>query len=272
MSAAAAAVRASPGIVLRRALLAWGLGDLALGRRAVGITLLGAEILTAVLIAYLVIGLGDTTWYLVPFLAGVLFLVAWATQAVLAYRRARRAQGAIGPTPPRSPAAAVAWLSVPLLLWGTGFWLVAGNAASPAAVIDRFETSWPALAGGGTLDAGLSLNAVVVGTARDAIRTLQGLCAEHVISSDCATTPRNLLRDVRIALSETDDGQATAVAQVVTFERRPSRFLWLFAGTELVPVPRQTIMTLDLRAIAASLPGGLEIGVQRWQIVNAARP
>jgi hypothetical protein len=272
VSAAAASIRASPGTVLRRALLAWGLGDLALGRRAAGFAWLGAEILAAALIAYLVLGLADTTWYLVPFLAGILFLVAWAAQAVLAFRRAQRSQGAIGPTPPRSPAAAVAWLSVPLLLWGTGFWLVAGNSASPAAVVDRFETSWPDLAGGGTLDAGLSVSSAVVVTARNAIRTLQQLCAEQVLSSDCATTPRNLLRDVRIALSEKEDGQATAVAEVVSFERRPSRFLWVFAGTELVPVPRQTVLTLDLRAIAAPLPGGSEVGVRRWQIVNATTP
>ena len=42
------------------------------------------------------------------------------------------AQGAIGPTPVGSPAAAMVWLSLPLLVWGTAFWLVGAQAATPA--------------------------------------------------------------------------------------------------------------------------------------------
>ncbi|MGH2418434.1 MAG: hypothetical protein ACRDFY_08885, partial [Candidatus Limnocylindria bacterium] len=131
-----------PGRVLRRALVAWGLGHLLIGRRGLGRGLLAAEILAVVLVAWLTIGLADTTAYLVPFIAGMGFIVAWAWQAIDAYRAARALQPARPPTPERSPAAAIAWLSLPLLAWGTGFWLIGAHAATPASVLDRFVTAW----------------------------------------------------------------------------------------------------------------------------------
>jgi hypothetical protein len=261
---------AEPSAVLRRALVAWGLGDLALGRIWVGVTWLVAEILAAVALVYLFIGLADTTWYLIPFLAGVVFLTAWAAQAALAYRAALRDGAAGDLVAPRAPAAAIAWLTVPLLLWGTGFWLVSGTASSPAAALDRFETSWPALASGGSLDPGLETDGGFSGTARTALGTLQRLCAQGSLSSDCSASARNLLRDVRIGIVPAGAGEATANVTVVSFERRSSRFLGIFSATELVSVPRQTLLTIHLRALPAILPGGLQLGAQRWRIVSAA--
>lgn len=259
----------APGTVLRLALVAWGLGHLALGLRARAVAWLVTEVASAALLAYLTIGLGDTTWYLVPFLAGIAFLAAWIVQAVAAYGRAQRAQGAIGPTPPRSPAAAVAWLCLPLLVWGTGFWLVAGAAAGPAAVVDRFETAWPAAAGGGTLDASLGLDVASQRASRTAMQQLTSLCATGHLASDCADATANLLRDVRFTIAPQPGGSATAVAQVVTYERRPSRFLGIFPATDLVAVPQETILVLLLRTDAAPLPGGLDVGAQRWLIQGA---
>lgn len=258
-----------PGRVLSVALLAWGLGDLALGRRPAGIAWLISELLGLGVVAYLSIGLANTTWYLVPFLAGVLFLVGWATQASVAYRRAL-GQATPGGKPARAAAAAMAWLTVPLLVWGTGFWLTSGSAASPPAALDRFESSWPALAAGGTLDPELDASATLSAAARSALGVLQGLCSQGALSSDCSASARNLVRDVRIAVTATGPDAATATITVVSFERRPSRFLGIFAGTELVPVPRQTLLSLQLRAVPAPLPGGVRVGAQRWQIVDAA--
>ena len=261
---------AEPSAVLRRALLAWGLGDLALGRRWAGIAWLVTEILAVAALVYLFTGLADTTWYLIPFLAGVLFLTAWAAQAALAYQAALREEAARDLVASRSAAAAMAWLTVPLLLWGTGFWLVSGTASSPAAALDRFETSWPALASGGSLDPGIETYGGFSASARTALGTLQRLCAQGSLSSDCSTSARNLLRDVRIAVVPADADEATASVTVVSFERRPSRFLGIFSATELVPVPRQTLLTIHLRALPAPLPGGLQLGARRWRIVGAA--
>lgn len=262
----------STGRVLYLALAAWGLGDLALGRRGIGIAWLVAELASVAVLAYLFVGLADTTWYLVPFVAGTAFIGAWVAQAVLAYRRAQRAQGAIAPTPARSPAAAMAWLCLPLLVWGTGFWLVAGSASRPAAVVDAFETSWPQAAGGGALDASLALNPAGAQAARAAIERLQQLCADGRLTSDCADAASNLLRDVRFSITSTADGGAVAIAQVVSFERQPSRFLGLFPATDLVPVPQETVLTLHLRAVPAPLPGGIDLGARRWRIVEAGMP
>jgi hypothetical protein len=269
VSARGKAVAAEPSAVLRRALLAWGLGDLALGRTSAGVAWLLAEILAAAALVYLFIGLVDTTWYLVPFLAGVLFLVVWSGQAVIAYRAALRQQAGVQGNRSRAPAALMAWLTVPLLLWGTGFWLVAGSASSPAATLDRFEASWPELAGGGLLDPGLRADDGVSAAAHSALGTLQQLCAQGELSGDCSTSNRTLLRDVRITIAPAGPSSATAVATVVTFERRPSQFLGIFAATELVAVPRRTVLTLQLQADPASLPGGLEPGAQRWRIISA---
>jgi len=80
--------RPDPGRVLRRAILAWGLGHLSLGRPGVGAALVAAEVIGIVLVAWLTAGLSESSAYLIPFMAGVLFLVAWAWQAIAAYRSA----------------------------------------------------------------------------------------------------------------------------------------------------------------------------------------
>ena len=271
MSAGTKAAPANPGSVLRLALLAWGLGDLALGRRTSGVAWLMAEIVAAGLVAYLFIGLANTTWYLVPFVAGALFLVVWATQAAVAYRSALRGQAAADGSPSRA-AAAMAWLTIPLLAWGTGFWLVSGSASGPAAAVDQFESSWPSLAAGGRLDPQLGVDAKGSATAAAALSILQRLCARGTLSSGCSASTRDLLRDVRIALTTAGSDMATATVTVVAFERRPSQFLGIFGGSDLVPVPRQTLLVLHLRAFPAPLPGGLQLGAQRWRIVDATTP
>jgi hypothetical protein len=59
------------------------------------------------------------------------------------------------------------------------------------------------------------------------------------------------------------------VAEAIHFERRDSRFLWVFAGSELVPIADRRVLTLDLEARPVELPGGGDIGVVRWELVGA---
>jgi hypothetical protein len=241
-----------PGRVLRRALIAWGLGHLALGQTGTGRALLAAEAIAAGTVAWLAIGLADSSFYLLPFLAGMTFIAAWTWQAVHAYHAALRLQPARPPTPERSPAAAIGWMSLPLLVWGTGFWLVGAEAAGPEAVLDRFVTDW-------TDDAlGPEWPARAVAAAEEAELTL-GIRADR-------------FRDVRIRIVESDAGRATAVAKAIHFERRESAFLGLFAGSQLVPVADRAILTLDLAAVPVELPGGGDIGAVRWTLVDAEAP
>jgi len=241
-----------PGRVLRRALLAWGLGHLSLGRADIGRSLLAAEAVAVGIVAWLAIGLADSSAYLAPFLAGMAFMVAWGWQAVHAYHAALRLQPERAPTPERSPAAAVGWLSLPLLVWGTGFWLIGAGDASPEAVLDRFITEWT------DDDLGPEWPAEVIAAAEASARAL-------------GTGP-DRFRDVRVRIVESDGSRATAVAEAIHFERRESSFLGLFAGSELVPVADRAILRLDLAAEPVELPGGGDIGAVRWELVDAESP
>ncbi len=244
---------ADPARVLRRAVLAWGLGHLSLGRSSTGLALLALELISIGLVAWLTAGLADTSLYLVPFLAGVAFLVAWAWQAIHAYRLARSST-TMTDVPARSPALGLGWLTLPLLAWGSGFWLIGADAASPSTVLDRFVTAWNADA----LDAD-AWPASVVDEAEAAAAGLGDAGPDR-------------FRDVRVRVVERGAGRATAVAEAIHFERRDSRFLWVFPGSELVPVADREVLRLTLAAHAAELPGGGDIGAVRWELVDAARP
>lgn len=238
-----------PGRVLRRALIAWGLGHHLVGRPRLGYGLFVAEIAFALVVTWLTIGLADTSGYLVPFLAGIAFIVAWAWQAVDAYRAAHALQAARPPTPERSPAAAIGWLSVPLLIWGTGFWLIGAGAANPASVLDRFVTEWTR----GELGPSWP----------DGVRT-EAAAAE----ADLGAGP-DRFRDLRIQIVREEVGRATAIAEATHFERRAATFLWIFPGSELVPVSDERVLSLRLEAVPVELPGGGDIGAVRWQLVAA---
>ena len=247
---------ADPGRVLRLAVLAWGHGHLALGHRRTAIALIVGEIVGLGGVAWLTASLADTTGYAVPFVAGVAFLVAWGAQAVIAYRRARRALEADDEVGPRSSAAAIAWLSIPLLAWGTGFWLVAADAATPSAVLYRFIEAWD----GGTLDDG-SWPRTADADADEAGRRLVALCSSGALGS--CDPEGAALRDVRVRISEEGSERATAVAEAVRFERRETTVLGIFAGSELVPVSVERLLTLRLEARPAAL------GFRRWVLAEA---
>ncbi len=238
-----------PGSVLRFALVAWGLGHLAIGRRALGLGLLAAEVGAAALVWWLTIGLADTSAYLIPFLAGAAFIVAWAGQAVHAYQAAHVLRIARPPTPERSPAAAIAWLSIPLLAWGSGFWLIGALAATPAAVMDTFVTEWSAGELGPSWPA--------------RVRTQAGI-AERSLG-----TTEDRFRDLRVTVVDQGDGRATAIAESIHYERRPTRFLWVFPGSELTPVRDDEVLALELNADPVDLPVIGGFGAVRWTIVGA---
>ena len=238
-----------PGRVLWWALLGWGLGHLAIGRPTVAYSLLAAELLSALLLAWLTVGLADTSAYLVPFIAGVAFIVTWAWQAIAAYRSASALRSARPAAPERSPAAAIGLLSVPLLLWGAGFWLIGAHAATPASVLDRFVTDWSA----GQLGAGWPAR----------------VRAEASVAGARLGTGPDRFTDLRIHIVREADRRATAVAEAIHYERRSSRFLWVFSGSELVPIADQQVLTFELEAVPVELPGGGDVGAVRWELVAA---
>lgn len=253
---------------LRLALVAWGLGDLAIGRRVIGLAWMATEVIAMTSVIVLTLTFGDTSWYLLPFLAGSAFLALWATQAALVYRAAGAQEpgGEAAPAVRGSPGAAIVWLTVPMLLWGTGFWLLAGAAASPAAVVDRFVTAWPDVADGVSVwDEGLASDPAMLTHAADAaVLSLVSACAQDP-EAECARADV-LLRDLRLHITADGEHRATAVAELVRYERRAASFLGIFGTTELVPVPVAEVLTLTLVADAAPF------GSERWIVVNAQTP
>ena len=253
----------TPRGVLRRALLAWGLGDLVLGRRRAAIGWLIGEALAIGLIAFLSLAYLASSWYLLPFLAGIAFIVVWAVQAIAAYRRS--VQATDGSASPDSSPAAIIVLTVPLLIAGAGFWLAAGTAGSPDAVLDRFVGEWASVAEGrATWEAGLTTDpADLTQQATNAVALLRQLCTAGKWGEDCNGAASGLLRGIRVRIVAEGAEQATATAETVRYAQRDSRFLGLFPSTELVPV--STGEVLRLRLVAGPGP----FGGQEWSIVSA---
>lgn len=121
--------------VLRRALLVWGLGHLAIGDRR-GWLLLALELLGVVALAFLAAGLLEGTRSDFVFLALAAFFAIWGAQAIDAHREAI-ARGA-------EPGGAIGLLALApvVVVVMTGFWLVAGSAGSPTAALQRYATAW----------------------------------------------------------------------------------------------------------------------------------
>lgn len=251
---------------MRLALIGWGLADLAMGRTRGGVAWLALELLMIAAIVATSVLLADTTWYLVPYLLGVAFLALWAASAVRAYHRARSLQGA-STAAPRSPAATIAWLTLPLLAWGTGFWLFAAEAATPAAVMDRFVSRWadlePMEPPGPILG---RIGADVDREAAYALYLLQQRCEAGLLADDCGDATENLLRDVRVTISERDGTHASAEAELVQYRRVPTSLFGIFEGSELIPVPVASVLRMELEAVPAAL------GSREWTILNAEAP
>jgi hypothetical protein len=256
-----------PGRVLRFALLAWGTGHAALGLRRTGWILLGAELIALLAVAVLHVALATTTLAVVPFGAGTAFIAAWGAQAIHAYRLARARQQAIGPAEPGSAVMAIAWLGLPLLVWWSFFWLEAGSASSPAAVLDRFLRDAPAIAAGDEAAAGsVAIDAAgLMRSTQDAVDALRDDCPSEACR---AGTPRTLLHGARVRLASQDGDAARAIVESVHYERRETSFLGIFPGSELVPVPDHRLLVLELEARDA--PGmGMNVGARRWVIIDS---
>jgi len=248
---------------MRRALLAWGLGDLALGRTRIAIAWLISEALGIALIAFLSLAYLTTSWYLLPFLAGIAFIVVWAVQAIAAYRRAVSVSD--GEASPQSSPAAIVVLTIPLLMAGAGFWLAAGTAGSPDAVLDRFVGEWASVVDHrATWEVGLTSDpAGIADQARNAVAFLRQLCAEGKWGEDCNGSAAGLLHGLRVSIVDEGGAQATATAETVRYEQHDSHFLGIFPSTELIPISTGEVLRLRLAARPAPF-GGVD-----WSIVSA---
>lgn len=121
--------------VLRRSLLIWGWGHIALGdRRGWLLMLLQPLALAGVLVAAW--QLIDGTRWLAVFLPLVALLVFWVGQAVNAHQRAL----ALGAAPGGELQLALFLPAVLAVV--SAFWLVGGRHGSPASAVEAYMTAW----------------------------------------------------------------------------------------------------------------------------------
>ncbi len=123
--------------ILRRSLLIWGWGHIALGDRRGWLLLLLQPVALAGL-AFAAWQLIDGTRWLAVFLPLVALIVFWIGQAVHAHRRAV----ALGATP--GGELQLAFVLPVVLAVVSAFWLVGGRHGSPASAVEAYMAAWEA--------------------------------------------------------------------------------------------------------------------------------
>jgi hypothetical protein len=120
---------------MRRSLVLWGWGNLALGdRRGWALMILEPFFIAGLLLVG--VQLTDGTQWLIVFVPLVALLVVWLGQAIYAYQRALRLGAAAG-----GEAQVALFLPVAVTLL-TIYWLVGGSFGSPAATVERYALDW----------------------------------------------------------------------------------------------------------------------------------
>src|SRR3954452_13562283 len=122
-------------MVLRRALIGWGLGHVMLGDRR-GWLLLILQPFAIIAVAGLAAALIDGTRWLIVFLPLLALIVIWLAQAVDAYQRAVKMGAERG-------GEMVIVLVLPIALTVlTLFWLLGGRHGSPTATLQEYIEAW----------------------------------------------------------------------------------------------------------------------------------
>jgi hypothetical protein len=261
--------------VLRRALLVWGAGHLALGDRR-GLILLALQV-----VGYggwlLAAGqlISGTAWpILFPLLLGL--VVVQLGQAVDAHRRAL----ALGRPP--GGELQLAWSLALAALVVAGFWLVAGERGSPEATLTAYASAWRAerVDLGETLftpcpfdrpDACASLTSAWQQQRTYVTERVRAAAASYGSASGLdPEEPFNSLRFTLLSTQRTGEflGEATVAVDIVRFERVETT---LFG---IIPTASRQIVTVEraglLKLVAAQpeplawLPAVLRIPSTEW--------
>jgi hypothetical protein len=292
-----------PARVLRRGLLAWGLGHLALGLRR-GWILFCTELAALALLGVGLVPRLQGTLADVVFCALVLFFVAWAGQAVDAYRRALEratppapgesgveipstgslasaAQSGAVLSAPQAPGPAarapllVLFLVMPATLACTAFWLIGGSAASPTAALQQYVADWR------DGDAERAYDHLVASGGPAALREtwtkdaafiegrIRALAAQYGPASGLdAERPFASLGftlESRVPGDEAGD-TATAAIDIVRQATVHESFLGLFPAASQRSVPVERVGTIHLRLVELPAPFGVGPPDRAWRV------
>jgi hypothetical protein len=231
--------------VLRRALLAWGLGHIRLGDRR-GWLLLVLEPVAALAILALAAALIDGTRWLILLLPLVAFIVVWIGQALDAYRRAVRAGGETG-----GELAVTLILPVALTVL-TAFWLIGGRHGSPTATLQAYIEAWTA----NRPDAATPLFTTAVDEPgmralwNEADLTLaESIGRAHGLYGDeSGLNPERPFDSLRFREQSVTDGRAQIVLEIVRSRRVETTLLGIIptASQETVVVAHTHTISLEL--------------------------
>jgi hypothetical protein len=260
-----------PALVLRRALLGWGLGHMALGDRR-GVLLLAAETAGVAGLAFLVAYFAEGELSPWVYVAIVAFLAVWGWQAVDAYRRAVELGGV-----PGGAIQALALAPVALVAF-TGFWLFAGSGSSPAAALREYVAAWrdrrPEAASElfvGPVDPGV-LAAQWIGQRLYLSGRAAALARGRTTNLDPSRPLDGLVFEITEgpAAPSTGDRQAEAVVEFVRQETVSGSFFGLFPTATQRSVVLERIGSIRLRTVRRPTPVGIPDVV--WRIDSLGVP
>jgi hypothetical protein len=253
--------------VLRRSLLVWGLGYLALGDRR-GWLLMLLEPLAIVAL----LGLGwlaiDGTRWMVIFPALLLVLGVWLGQALTAYARARALGSSRGG---ELQSAAFLPLAGTLV---TLFWLIGGTASSPATTLGRYVSAWENGRAGDaarlfvTPAAPADLDTAWAGQNSYLAARLQAAEDEFgSLSGIDPDEPFNSLRFEQLPGGGAD--QLTVEVDIVRRQRVETVLLGFIPTATQQTVVVERLGTISLRSVPIDPPAwatGLDLGARAWRI------
>jgi len=251
--------------ILRRALVLWGLGHLALGDLRGLVLLILQPIAIAALVAISLALLDGTLWIAVlPLIA--LVLAIWVGQAIHAHQRAIR----LGASP--GGELQIAWL-LPLVVAGvTAFWLLGGHHGSVAATVREYVDAWQS----GRAPAAARLFAQPLGADQVSATWLaQADYLEQRISAAAdrygagsgldASAPFAGLRFSRLSDQEGGDTAVVAV-DIVRRERIETTLFGIIPTASQATLQVARVGTIELRARPASRPDWLPVPVALGKI------
>ena len=246
--------------MLRRALLFWGLGHLALGDPR-GWVLLVLQPLAIASVTWVALQLIDGTRWLVVFAPLLVLLIVWVGQAVDAHRRAIR----LGATPGGEMQVA-AFLPFALIVL-TLFWLVGGRHGSPAATVEAYIEAWMddrPEAAAALFEAPMPAQHVTLqwtSTSTEIERLLES--GRNTYGEQSGLDPDRPFNSLRVTQVEEPSGGAVFIVEIVRSERFATTVLGVIptaAQRTVVVQPVLSIALVEQTDTSTLLPNG------RWLI------
>jgi hypothetical protein len=257
--------------VLRRSLVVWGLGHLAIGDRRGWLMLLAQPLAIAGLLVFAALLIEGTRW-MVVFPALLFLLVAWLGQALGAYRQAV-ARG----SEPGGELQVVGFLPLPVVAV-TVFWLVGGSLGAPATTLGRYVSAWenndPAAAAGlfATPMSPADIEAMWVDQTAYLEQQVTAAFIEYgPLSGIDPDEPFNSLRFTEAPSTSGDT--ATVAVELVRRQRVESLLLGFIPTATQETVVVEQLGTIDLAALPDTPPAwlaGVKTGASVWLIDTIA--